>query len=505
MQSVDGDVRLSVTLDTKSVKNNVSDLGKAVKVTLNQANDAKGFDALSTKAKQLQLNVEKASKKVSDLRKKLSEAESTQVPTEEFQELGKDIEWTKKKLDELNVAKNELNAKTTIAGSAIQELAEIEAEIDTLTAELTSLQQTRQELVDSGKAGIPDSANIENLTSQLHTAESELEIAQGKLNDFNSTQQSAGSDNTFKDKFSRVASIVKSVMSKAGKYLKSFASVAKSAFNKVANLAKSAFSKITSHARSSSKSSATAISNINGAFRKGIKTILRYGLGIRGTFMLFRKLRSAVKEGFKNLVQYSDEVNKDISGLMSAFTKLKNSLATMFQPLIKVVAPMLTSLINKASHVATSIGKIIAAFSGQEYVYEAVDVQQDYAKSLDKTSKSAKTAKKALEEYTSPLDDINKFQDASADTSDEDGGAVDPSKMFKLSAVESKFKDLASKLKDLLKSSDWTSLGEMLGKKLNSILDKIDWASIKKKAKEFATRLYTLINGFVNETDWTKV
>lgn len=43
MQSVDGDVRLSVTLDTKSVKNNVSDLGKAVKGTLNQANDAKGL------------------------------------------------------------------------------------------------------------------------------------------------------------------------------------------------------------------------------------------------------------------------------------------------------------------------------------------------------------------------------------------------------------------------------------------------------------------------------
>lgn len=505
MQSVDGDVRLSVGLDTQPVKKNVENLGRTVQSTLNQFGDAKGVDALSAKAKQLELNVEKAAKKVSALRDKLNEAESTKVPTEEFQELGKDIDWVEKKLDDLTRRRSEITSRTTIAGTEVTELKEIEAEISVMENELRSLHEARQELINTGKANTVDSQALDEINQKLHQAQSEYDLAVQKVNEFNAAQKES-SGTSFKANFEKVANITKTTLNKAGKYFKTFTSVAKSAFNRVASLAKSAFKTVTSHAKNSSKNAGNAITNINGAFRKGLKTILRYGLGIRGTFMLFRKLRSAVSEGLKNLVQYSDEVNADISGLMSAFTKLKNSLATMFQPLIKIVAPILTTLINKASQVATSIGKVIAAFAGQSYVYEAVDIQEDYAKSLDKTSKSAKNAEKALDNYLSPLDDINKFQEASNNTDDnDDDGTVDPSKMFKLSAVGDKFKDLASRLKEVLKSNDWTSLGQLVGDKLNSILDKIDWTSIHEKAKLFATRLFTLINGFVSSVDWSLV
>ena len=503
MQSVDGDVRLSVGLDTQPVKKNIDSLGRTVQSTLNQFGDAKGVDALSAKAKQLELNVEKAAKKVSALRDKLNEAESTKVPTEEFQELGKDIDWVEKKLDDLTKRRSEITSRTTIAGTEVTELKEIEAEISVMENELRSLHEARQELINTGKANTVDSQALDEINQKLHQAQSEYDLAVQKVNEFNAAQKES-SGTSFKANFEKVANITKTTLNKAGKYFKTFTNVAKSAFNRVASLAKSAFKAVTSHAKNSSKSAGNAITNINGAFRKGLKTILRYGLGIRGTFMLFRKLRSAVSEGLKNLVQYSDEVNADISGLMSSFTKLKNALATMFQPLIKIVAPILTTLINKASQVATSIGKVIAAFAGQDYVYEAVDIQQDYAKSLDKTSKSAKNAEKALDSYLSPLDDINKFQEASTNTDDDDG-TVDPSQMFKMSNVEDRFKDLASRLKEVLKSNDWTSLGQLVGDKLNSILGKIDWSVIQQKAKDFATRLFTLINGFIGSVDWNLV
>lgn len=503
MQSVDGDVRLSVGLDTQPVKKNIDSLGRTVQSTLNQFGDAKGVDALSAKAKQLELNVEKAAKKVSALRDKLNEAESTKVPTEEFQELGKDIDWVEKKLDDLTRRRSEITSRTTIAGTAVTELKEIEAEIQVMENELRSLHEARQELINTGKANTVDSQALDEINQKLHQAQAEYDLAVQKVNDFNAAQRES-SGTGFKASFEKVANITKTTLNKAGKYFKTFTNVAKSAFNRVASIAKSAFKTVTSHAKNSSKSAGNAITNINGAFRKGLKTILRYGLGIRGTFMLFRKLRSAVSEGLKNLVQYSDEVNADISGLMSAFTKLKNALATMFQPLIKIVAPILTTLINKASQVATSIGKVIAAFAGQDYVYEAVDVQQDYAKSLDKTSKSAKNAEKALDNYLSPLDDINKFQEASTNTDDDDG-TVDPSQMFNMSNVEGRFKDLASRLKEVLKSNDWTSLGQLVGDKLNNILGKIDWSVIQQKAKDFAARLFTLINGFIGSVDWNLV
>lgn len=503
MPHVDGEVKIAVVMDTQHVKKNIDDLGRAVRSTLNQFGDAKGVDALSSKAKQLELNVEKVAKKVSDLRNKLNEVESKKVPTEEFQDLGRDIDFAEKKLKELERRRSDIASTTHLSGTLVTELAEVEAEIETMKEALREAHEARQELIKSGKANTVDSQALDEINKKLHQAQAEYDLAVQKVNEFNAAQKES-SGTSFKANFEEVANITKTALNKAGKYFKTFTNVAKSAFNRVASIAKSAFKTVTSHAKNSSKSAGNAITNINGAFKKGLRNIIRYGLGIRGTFMLFRKLRSVVSEGLKNLVQYSDEVNADISSLMSSFTKLKNALATMFQPLIKIVAPILTTLINKASQVATSIGKVIAAFAGQDYVYEAVDVQQDYAKSLDKTSKSAKNAEKALDSYLSPLDDINKFQEASTNTDDDDG-TVDPSQMFKMSTVENNFKSLATRLKEILKSNDWTSLGQLVGDKLNSILGKIDWSVIQQKAKDFATRLFTLINGFIGSVDWNLV
>lgn len=501
MQSVDGDVRISVGLDTKSVSKNVSDLGRTVQSALNSANDVKGFDNLSVKAKQLEANVAKASNRVIELRNKIDAVANAKTPTKEYEALQSQLKSLESDFDKVANKQQELAEIGVKPEDSV--FSQLENEANSLGAQIDEITAKMKEMQESGTAYAIDTAKYDSLNAKLHEAESQYDIASQKVREFNEAQEETSKEG-FKERFAKVASVVKTALSKAGSYLKSFAGVAKSAFSKVAGFAKSAFSKITSHAKSSGKSSALSITSINDTVKKGIKTLLRYGLGIRGTFMLFRKLRTAVKEGFQNLAQYSDEVNKDISGVMSAFTKFKNALTTMFQPLLKIVAPILTTLINKASQVATSIGKIIAAFSGQDYIYEASDVQTDYAKSLDKTSESAKKAAKALDNYLSPLDDINKFQEASTD-SDMDDGMIDTSKMFKMSAVESKFKDLATKLKNILKSSDWTSIGNMFGEKLNNILGKVDWKAIQKKAKTFATRLFTLINGFVASVNWNLV
>lgn len=501
MQSVDGDVRISVGLDTKSVSKNVSDLGRTVQSALNSANDVKGFDNLSVKAKQLEANVTKASNRVVELRKKIDAVANAKTPTKEYEALQSQLKSLESDFDKVANRQQELAEIGFKPEDSV--FSQLEDEANSLGTQIDEITAKMKEMQESGTAYAIDTAKYDSLNAKLKEAESQYDIASQKVREFNEAQEETSKEG-FKERFAKVASVVKTALSKAGSYLKSFAGVAKSAFSKVAGFAKSAFSKITSHAKSSGKSSALSITSINDTVKKGIKTLLRYGLGIRGTFMLFRKLRTAVKEGFQNLAQYSDEVNKDISGVMSAFTKFKNALTTMFQPLLKIVAPVLTTLINKASQVATSIGKIIAAFSGQDYIYEASDVQTDYAKSLDKTSESAKKAAKALDNYLSPLDDINKFQEASTD-SDTDDGMIDTSKIFKMSAVESKFKDLATKLKNILKSSDWTSIGNMFGEKLNNILGKVDWKAIQKKAKTFATRLFTLINGFVASVNWNLV
>ena len=510
MQSVDGDVRLSVGLDTKSVRQNAADIGKTVTNSLNAIGTSKGADVASSKMMTLQANVEKAATKVLELKDKIDKLSETSAVSPEYKALENDLAQLEKEFDKLiDLQSNLFGEDVDIKGLGKNELTEFEKisnEVDELLAKIEDTKSKMQEMREAGTDKQVDSAQYEILSNKLHDAERQYDIATQKVREFNDTQRESGRMQDISSKFKKVASTVKSVMSKAGSYLKSFASVAKSAFNKAANLAKSAFKKITSHARNSSKNAGSAVNNMSTFFKKGLRTLLKYGLGVRSLYFLFRKFRKAVGDGIKNLVQYSDEVNKDVSALKSTLTKLKNSFATMFQPLIKLLTPALTALMNKAAQVATYIGKIVAVFAGQDYVYEAVDVQEDYAKSLNDTAKSANKAKKALEGYLSPLDDINRFQENQTDSdADEDTSAVDPSKMFKVTPIESKFKDLFKRIKDILKSPDWTELGSMLGKKLNNILGNIDWAGIQEKARTFAKRLYTLINGFVAEVDWTLV
>lgn len=504
MQSVDGDVRLSVSLDTKSVKKNITDLGKSVKDSLNQNSDANSSKVLN----QLYQDADRLSKRIQELQTELKNLTST-TPTKDFTSLQQQIANTTQyyntvveRAEELRTQISQTSESSAEYATLVSDLKFFEDEIQNTRAELDALRNKQQELIDSGQANIVgDPAEIEQTQQALEQTTADYDDVINRIEQVHTEQADTSASSTFRDQFSRIAGVAKTALGKVGRLLKQVGIVAVQAFGKLALTAKSAFGAIVRHAKSSSKGAGNAVTNLTGAFRKGLKTILKYGLGIRGVFMLFRKLRSAVKEGLGNLAQYSDEVNQDISGLMSAFTRLKNSLATMFQPLIKIVAPILTTLINKASQVATSIGKVIASFAGQSYVYEAVDVQEDYAKSLDKTSNSAKKAKKALEGYLSPLDDINRYQEDTKTDTDDDG-TVDLSKMFKLTAVDSKFKDLADRIKKLLKSKDWTNLGLILGKTLNGIFNKIDWNAIQQKAFNVVDRLATFLNGAIRSVDW---
>ena len=237
-------------------------------------------------------------------------------------------------------------------------------------------------------------------------------------------------------------------------------SIAQNLVNKL----KSAFSGI-GHTLSSGvvKNSGKSMSD---GFGSALKTLLKYSLGIRSLFVLMNKLRSAMIDGFKNLAQYSAGTNSSISMLMSALTQLKNSLATAFNPILTVVAPILTTLINLLSKAATYVGMFFAALTGQKTFTKAVAVQEDYAKSLQKTSRNTKQAakdtKKANKEtdgYLSTLDEVNRFSSNKNDNSGNDTGtspvtsggykAPSPSEMFQTVPVESAFTNLAQKLKKI--------------------------------------------------------
>lgn len=251
----------------------------------------------------------------------------------------------------------------------------------------------------------------------------------------------------------------------------------------------------------------------------GIKTLLKYGLGIRSIFVLVNKLRSALVEGFKNLAQYSGETNASISMLMSSLTQLKNAFAAAFAPILNIVAPILNGLIQKIISAVNVIGQLTSALTGSGTYIRAKKVQQDYATSIKGTSsgmkdvaKNTDKAEDAARKYQKTLlgfDQINKMDDHSE--KDSSGGAADglgglsPSDMFEMVEIPGKIKGLAQQIRDAWKDADFTEIGSTLGRKLNRALASIPWDSIQNTANKIAKSIATFLNGFLETTDWSLV
>ena len=253
------------------------------------------------------------------------------------------------------------------------------------------------------------------------------------------------------------------------------------------------------------------------SFNSGIGTLLRYGLGVRSLFTLMSKLRSALVDGYKNLARYSGRTNAAISSLMSALTRLKNSFASAFDPILRAAAPALVALINLISNAVSKIGMLTAALTGAKTYTKATTIQENYAKSLDKTSQSAKKAKAALASF----DELNILDDNSSDSTKDDG-SVDPSKMFEQVPIDSAVLDFADKLKKAFEEADWKGLGTLLGDKINELVDSVDWSGWGTKIGKgmnaaIQTLYYTVdtvdwvnigkhlaeaVNSIINEVDW---
>ena len=223
---------------------------------------------------------------------------------------------------------------------------------------------------------------------------------------------------------------------------------------------------------------------------------------------------NAIKDGFKNLSQYSSQTNSDLSMLMSSLTQLKNSLATAFAPILTVVAPILNTFINWLSAAMTAIAHFMAAITGKNQVVVARKVNQDFAGSIANTGSAADGAADSVEKYKRSLmgfDQINKLDDPS-DNSGGSGsgsggaaGGINPSDMFETVEVESIFFNWADKFKEAWESADFTEIGQIVGEKLNAALESIPWDKIKATSAKIAKSIATFLNGFIEATNWELV
>lgn len=105
-----------------------------------------------------------------------------------------------------------------------------------------------------------------------------------------------------------------------------------------------------------------------------------------------------IASGFKNLAQYSTELNGVFSDLKSETATLKNSLATAFEPIVLQIVPWLTSLVSALNTAMNALSQFWAYLGGKSTYTRAKKQVIDYAKSVKEASKTAKGALASFDE-----------------------------------------------------------------------------------------------------------
>jgi len=430
-----------------------------------------------------------------------------------------------------------LNQEITNTNTAISETANriksVEQEISVFgksaqTAEFSIIQliqrlnelKTQRSAMD--KAGTDKSSQeYQNIERQINNAEAGIRQYYSELN--NATRTTNGVTNATE----RLASAVRSVgNSKAGltvgDIFNSVTSGAKRGYNAVMKLV-SALKSLAGGLMSKIK---RGFDNIGGSaekafstktLKRNLTTLLKYTLGVRSLYFAFRRLRSALKEGIDNLVQFqsaTNETNHQMTEFKTSMLYLKNAWAAAFAPVINVVMPILTALMDALATVGNAVARFFAALTGQSTVIQALRVSVgDYADSLAGAGGSAKKAadeQKKLNDRLAAFDDLNVL---GKDKDDEDespsgggggGGLNTPSVNEMFERIETPMNRLAEMLREAWETGDGFELGKTIATSLSEGFDKAyQWLTGEgyQKAMKIANLIGTFIDGFLDVDD----
>lgn len=356
----------------------------------------------TSQMQRLELQIEKAAQKVETLTKKLEEVKNQRTPTEAYGELESKLNSAKASLEALIAEEEKFTSIGATVGGAWDNLIQKEADAQ---LKVEAIQEQMQKLVDEGKAFTLNHEDINKAANELSRAKSELRMLVTKQDELGA----------------------KAIKVSEG-------------FRKIGTVAKKSFSGVNQNVRKSN--------NLLGSFATRLKSMALSLLIFNWISKGFRDMCNGIKEGFKNLVQYSSEYNRSISSLQSANAQLKNSFAAAFAPIVQMIIPYLVQLIGYVTTAMNTIAQFIAILSGASTWTKATAIQKNYAASLKGTASAAKKAAGALASF----DEIEVL--SKKDNSGSAAGGADPSQMFEKVPVDPKFKEwldsILNKLKPLL-------------------------------------------------------
>jgi len=515
------------------------ELTAGIREYIREAKLAAGITVFTDDYHEAEQGYEKAARqleKLKEVKEQLKLFGNTEiVNTEEYTELSKGLELATKKLGELEEKERKYSEsggskKSTRYKNLISDIEESKKSVDNFKNELAELEAsggtTMSRMTDEWNkneaairragmevdyyqqkmAGLSASGgNIQYASNAMGNGSYIQSAAVGMKQAMSGIRQTVSSARESLMRFiqeipgvGRVARESAYVASSAFKGLKAVLNTVGSAVKKTGGFFQSLIHKLKNTASQAGKSSG-AFKGLHGSSNSLSGGIFKLGnmfkmLLIR---MALRSVINGAKEGFQNLAQYSGETNQSLSMLMSSLTQLKNSFAAAFAPILNVVAPILSKLINMLSQAATYVGMFFAALTGKSTFTKAKAVQQDYAASLNNAASSASNAADAAKEYQNQVmgfDELNKMSDQSSGSSSGAGNTgasgVNVGDMFEEVAINSKLSDLAEKVKSIFSQifqpfkESWAAEGQNTIASIEYALSSV-WGLIKSIGSSF--------------------
>ena len=534
-----GEITLSVNMDTKKVTQTANKLSKSLQDLFN----TKGANTQTKEFQRWQAQVDKVLNKSSQLTKQLNELENQKVPTDEYVNLQKEIDRAEISLNKLLTRREAYEE----AGKKVPD--KLANEIIHANEQIERLEKGMEELVATGKAFKlgSDTDEFENLSQKLNETNNQMVLLESQGNKLtqstsqNSSMMSSAISNLgsvisslkpvlnfliqrAKTTFSIFVQSIQSVITKAGQAREALGNGITNALQKIKEAAQNGMSKVGDFLKNLVSQHNTGLGQIDFNWGKLIQKVLAYGFGIRSLYFLFRRLRSAITEGIQNMALMhggANDVNNSMTMLTSAVLQCKNALASMAAPILNVLAPALTYLINVITNVVTTIGMFIAALTGKSTFLKAAKVTKNYAASLGGLEKATKKATKAKKDDTKATknalqayDELNNVsKDAIEKAEGKDtktpsaggagggGGGLSPDDMFEKVGIPDWINDWVKKFLDWWDKADFSELGYILGTKLRDALNMIPWDEIQETAWKLGKSLATLMNGFISVPD----
>lgn len=353
----------------------------------------------------------------------------------------------------------EMRFPVTIDDSqAAKELTKLEGKIGKLRDSIAKAESSRTPIVEQLKeaqdAAVKAYARVEELKAAL--AESEYKTSPEGLTDPDTFYAELQRQSEIKAELAEQEKIMQAKEQEAQKLEAADAKILEKLALQNAELeeAQTRAGELTKQITDASKGAdiKAAMEGAKSAIQGGVKSILKYGIGIRTLYVLFRKLKQYTIEAVKAFAENDPETKKNIDDLKASLSALKGSWGAAFAPVLNAVVPVLQTLIGWLTKAMNAVAAFFAIISGKGSFKKAVANTEKLSDNLASGAGAAKDLKKQL----MGIDTLNVMSDNS-DTGGGGGGSNNPYEWVEEEVDTSSFMGkLALSIKDVL--FDWSDL-----------------------------------------------